>query len=237
MLEKLDERAPQVGRFAWVMAWVGLVVGQLHALARFRTADGLEDIDPDNYPLTAAWAVPADDALSPLLDWGDPDLVYVTYGKVWVLVFLATTLCALVVYRRRQPPRFEKWVWRVNLALLAAVTVGVTLSYGLQWTGDYEGEGIEAALFEVGTWFDFLGLGLLLITVTALGVTLLVKRFRPVLPAVLLALFVPLVFGITQVTSLGSGFLPIAFAFGILGRRLARTADLTRPRVRQPTHA
>ena len=26
----------QIGRFAWVMAWVGLVVGQLHALARFR---------------------------------------------------------------------------------------------------------------------------------------------------------------------------------------------------------
>jgi hypothetical protein len=222
MLEKLDKRAPQIGRFAWVMAWVGLVVGQLHALARFRTADGLEDIDPDNYPLTAAWAVPADDVLSPLLDWGSPDLVYVTYGKVWVPVFLATALCALVVYRRRLPRRFEKWLWRVNIALLAAVTFGVVLSYGVQLTGDYEGEGIQAALFTVGTWFDFLGLGLLLITVTALGVTLLVKRFRPVLPAVLLTLFFPLTIGITQVTSLGSAFLPIAFAFGILGRRIAR---------------
>ena len=105
----------QIGRFAWVMAWVGLVVGQLHALARFRTADGLEDIDPDNYPLTAAWAVPADDLLSPLLDWGDPDLVYVTYGKIWFPVFLAFTLCAVVVYRRRRPRGFEKWVWRINI--------------------------------------------------------------------------------------------------------------------------
>ncbi len=45
----------EIGRFAWVMAWVGLVVGQLHALARFRTADGQEDLE---YPLTAAWAEP-----------------------------------------------------------------------------------------------------------------------------------------------------------------------------------
>ena len=36
----------QIGQFAWVMAWVGLVVGQLHALARFRTADGRRTSTP-----------------------------------------------------------------------------------------------------------------------------------------------------------------------------------------------
>ena len=153
----------QIGQLAWVMAWVGLVVGQLHALARFRTADGLEDIDPDNYPLTAAWAVPADDLLSPLLDWGNPDLVYVTYGKIWVPVFLVVTLCAVVVYRRRRPAGFEKWMWRINIVLFAAATLGVFLTYGIQFTGSYEGDGVEAALFTIGTWFDFLGLGLMLI--------------------------------------------------------------------------
>jgi len=212
----------QIGQLAWVMAWVGLVVGQLHALARFRTADGLEDIDPDNYPLTAAWAVPADDLLSPLFDWGDPDLVYVTYGKIWVPVFLAVTLCAVVVYRRRRPAGFEKWMWRTNIVLFAAASLGVFLTYGIQFTGNYEGDGVEAALFTVGTWFDFLGLGLMMIFTSVLGVTLLVKRFRPVLPAVLLALMFPATIGITQVTSLGSAFLPIMFAFGILGHRIAR---------------
>ncbi len=212
----------QIGQLAWVMAWVGLVVGQLHALARFRTADGLEDIDPDNYPLTAAWAVPADDLLSPLLDWGNPDLVYVTYGKIWVPVFLAVTLCAVVVYRRRRPAGFEKWMWRINIVLFAAATLGVFLTYGIQFTGSYEGDGVQAALFTIGTWFDFLGLGLMLIFTSVLGVTLLVKRFRPVLPAVLLALMFPATIGITQVTSLGSAFLPIMFAFGILGHRIAR---------------
>ena len=33
------ETQRRIGRFAWVMAWVGLVVGQLHALARHNTAD------------------------------------------------------------------------------------------------------------------------------------------------------------------------------------------------------
>ena len=225
----------QIGQLAWVMAWVGLVVGQLHALARFRTADGLEDIDPDNYPLTAAWAVPADDLLSPLLDWGNPDLVYVTYGKSWVLVFLVVTLCAVVVYRRRRPAGFEKWMWRINIVLFGAATLGVFLTYGIQFTGNYEGDGVQAALFTIGTWFDFLGLGLMLIFTSVLGVTLLVKRFRPVLPALLLALMFPATIGITQVTSLGSAFLPIMFAFGILGHRIARAeAAASRPPEKVP---
>jgi hypothetical protein len=215
----------QIGRFAWVMAWVGLVVGQLHALARFRTADGLEDIDPDNYPLTAAWAVPADDLLSPLLGWANPDIVYVTYGKIWFPVFLAFTLCAVVVYRRRRATGVEKWVWLANIAVYAAVTLGVFLTYCTQWTGHYEGDGIEAAVFTVGTYIDFLGLGLMLLVATALGVTLLFKRFRPVLPAVLLALMIPAAIGIVQVTSLGSAALPVMFAFGILGRRIARAEE------------
>lgn len=221
----------QIGRFAWAMAWVGLVVGQLHALARFRTADGLGDIDPDNYPLTAAWAVAADDFLSPLLDWGNADLVYVHYGKIWFPVFLAFTLCAVVVYRRRRAAGFEKWVWLGNIALFATVSLGVFLTYCTQWTGNYEGGGIEAALFTVGSWFDFLGLGLMMIFASVLGVTLLVKRFRPVLPAVLLALMFPAAIGISQVTSLGSAALPVMFAFGILGRRIARAdADVVAAR-------
>ena len=87
------ESQRQVGRFAWVMAWVGLVVGQLHALSRFATADGREDLE---YPLTAAWAVPAADVLGPLLGWAHPNLVYVHYGKIWLPVCVAFTLAALV---------------------------------------------------------------------------------------------------------------------------------------------
>ena len=220
----LTGRDRQIGRFAWLMAWVGLVVGQLHALARFETADGKEDLE---LPLTAAWAEPATDALRPLLDWADPDIVYVTYGKIWFPVFVAFTLCAFVVYRRRQAQGFEKIAWRFALTGYTIACVGVFLDYWTQWTGNYEGDGIEATLFTVAFAVTVPGLLLTLLGSTVLGITLLAKRFRPVAPALLLALMIPLVIGILQVTSLGSAALPVMFAFGLLGRRIARTAELT----------
>jgi len=61
-----EKNQRRVGRFAWVMAWVGLVVGQMHALSRFATAAGKEDLE---LPLTAVWAEPATDLLAPLLTW------------------------------------------------------------------------------------------------------------------------------------------------------------------------
>lgn len=210
----LEGRDRQLGQFAWVMAWVGLVVGQLHALARFSVPENAEDLT--DYPLTAAWAEPAMDLLSPLLTWGDPDLVYVTYGKIWFPVFVAFTLCAAIVYRRRMPAGFEKWAWRSAITAYAAACLGVFLDYWTQWTGDYN------VLFTIGTWVTFPALALTLVTSTVLGVTLLVKRFRPALPALLLALMIPLAIGITQITSLGSAALPVMFAFGLLGRRIAR---------------
>jgi hypothetical protein len=36
----LTEHQRLIGRCAWVAAWVGLVVGQLHALSRFATLEG-----------------------------------------------------------------------------------------------------------------------------------------------------------------------------------------------------
>ena len=220
----LDRESARIGRFAWVMAWVGLVVGQLHALSRFATADGKEDLE---LPWTAVWAEPAADALSPLLSWADPDVVYVTYGKIWFPVFLAFTLCAFAVYRRRQPKGFEKWAWRAAITAYVIATVGVFLDYWTQWTGNYNGDGIEAWFFSVA-WLTtvpgFLGT---LVCSTVLGITLLVKRFRPRPPAVLLALIIPIAFAVLQVTSMGSAVLPVMFAFGILGRRLARTETLT----------
>lgn len=220
-----EQREVAIGRMAWWAAWVGLVVGQLHALARFRTADGREDIE--EYPWTAAWAVPADDALAPLLGWADPDLVYVTYGKIWLPVFAAATMCAFVVYRRRQPAGYERWAWRFYLAGSMAVCVSVLLGYWTQWTGNYAGEGIEATLFDVGWMVTLPSLLLHILSATVLGVVLLVRRFRPRLSAALLAAILPLGLLITEVTSLGSLLLPSVFAFAILGRRIARADHLT----------
>lgn len=218
MTLSLDDTSTQraVGRFAWVMAWVGLVVGQVHALARHATVDGKEDLE---LAWTAFWAEPAARALRPLLDWGDPDLVYVTYGKIWFPVFAAFTLAAYVVYRRRRPAGFETWVWRLALTGYALASLATFVDYWTQWTGDYN------ALFDVGWLVTLPGFFLTMLGSTALGVTLLAKGFRPRLPAALLALVVPLAFVILSVTSMGSAALPVMFAFGILGRRVARSAE------------
>ena len=79
-MDVLNRHRVAIGRFAWWMAWVGLVGGQLHALSRFATDDGKDDLA---LPLTAAWAVPAADLLDPLLSWSDPVEVYLSYGKLW----------------------------------------------------------------------------------------------------------------------------------------------------------
>jgi hypothetical protein len=210
----LDRHSTTIGRFAWVMAWFGLVAGQLHALARHATADGKADLDLQT---TAFWAEPAADLFRPLLDWGDPDLVYVTYGKIWLPIFIAFTLCAFVVQRQRRPRGFEKWVWRVVLVGYVWAIVGVTMDYWTQWTGEYN------ALFEVAFLITLPGLLITMLGSTVLGVTLLLKGFRPRVSAWLLALTFPLFFVITSVTSMGSAALPVMFAFGILGHRMSDT--------------
>jgi hypothetical protein len=206
----INERDRLVGRTAWAMAWFGLVAGQLHALARFRTEDGKSDLD---LPLTGVWARPAEKLFGPLLDWASPNTVYNTYGKLWILVFLAFTAVAFAAYRRRLPTGFEKWAWRVVLFAYPLACVAVTLEFWTQW-----GEGNEKLLNTV----FLLEMPVILLTMlssTVLGAALLIKSHRPLAPAIVLALTLPLVFLISQATSLGNAVLPIAFAFGILGRR------------------
>lgn len=48
-----------------------------------------------------------------------------------------------------------------------------------QWTGDYNGDGIEAKLFTVAFAVSVPGVLLTLLGSTVLGIILLVNRFRP----------------------------------------------------------
>jgi hypothetical protein len=220
----LENHSAAIGRFAWVMAWFGLVAGQLHALARHATGSGKEDLDSR---LVRAWSEPAGDLLSPLLGWADPDLVYVTYGKLWLPVFVAFFLCALITYRRRQPRGFERGVWRVMVACYGLAVVSVAGEYWTQWTSE------PNALLDLVFVASIPVVLLTMVGSTALGVTLLHNRFRPAAAAWLLAATFPAVFVILSVTSMGNVVLPIAFAFGIIGRRLAHEDQ----RVETPTAA
>lgn len=199
-----------IARSALPTAVVAAVVGQLHALARHATEDGAEDLE---YPLTAAWAVPAAKALRPLLDWADADTVYVTYGKIWFPVFAVLTAAALVVYQQRKPRGFEKWAFRTALAGYVLATGGVLATYYTPFLD-------EAFLF-----LDLPGLALTALGGTALGVAFLKNRFRPIATSLLLVGFVPLFVAITSVTSMGSAILPLSFGWAFAVRRWAADPD------------
>ena len=210
-----DRRDRRIGRLAWVMAWVGLVVGQFHAMARHNTVDGKEDLQMWT---TRVWSDPAREFFRPLLDWSNPDAVYLTYGKIWFPVFAAFTACAFVLYRRRRPTGFEKFAWRFALVGYVWATVAVLVSYWTQWTHT------TAVLDLAFLFLDIPGLLLTVLGSTILGITLLRRGFRPRVTAWLLALTLPLTVVIEMFTSMGSGALPVMFAFGIAGHRLAREA-------------
>jgi len=215
-----------IGRFAWVAAWAGLVFGQLHALARHATADGKEDLE---LPLTRLWSDPARSALRPLLEWANPDTVYLTYGKIWLPLFAAFTLCAFVVRRRRDPVGFEKWAWRVALTGYVWAVVGVFSDYYTQLTG-------YNAWFEISFVIGIPGFFLTLIGSTMLGIALLRNGFRPRATGWLLALEIPLAICISMITSMGSTILPIMFAFGLVGRQIARELPAQTTAVPAPAH-
>lgn len=195
----------QVGKAAFTAAVAGTVLAPIHALSRFATVEGKEDLESG---LVRAWAEPAADALRPLLDWAGVDTVYTTYGKLWTPIFLAAVLCAFAIRRRRTPTGGEKWGWRLTLTGIVGMTVGVTGSY---WTPLLE------EFFAVTIPFMLIAM----IGATTLGISLLRRGFRPRATAILLALWLPLFFVLSSVIAMGAGTLPLLWAFGVAGWSLA----------------
>ena len=196
---------------AWAGAWLALTLAPIHALSRYATADGKADLDSS---FVRAWAEPAARALKPLLDWSDAQTVYVSYGKAWFFPFVAAMICAFVVKRNRAPStRVELWAWRVSLTGLVLATASTFGDYWTPWLDES---------------FLFLGIPGMLTSIfgsMALGVSLLRHGFRPRLTAVLLATWLPLFVLLSSVIAMGAAALPMLFAWGIAGRRLAANAS------------
>lgn len=197
-MEITSSAARRISQTAWVMAAVGTVVGQVHALARAQAhpADFAES------PLARAWGVPATRTLRPLLDWSDPWTVYVTYGKVWFPVCLAFTAAAYLVYRRRRPAGAERRLWQIALAAYGVMTVSVFGDYFTPWMDQMFILGVAAMLV--------IGLGGI-----ALGIVMLRNGFRPRITPILLVAFIPFMLAVTTVTSLGSALLPLMWGWAI----------------------
>lgn len=114
------------GLAAMVASVIGIINIPLLALAYFATADGAEFA---NVPVVAAWTSLAQPVLKPLLSFGTADEVYLTYGKVMLLVFLGMLagLLALHAYQARQAGRLEKigfWVSLISTLLFLCGVIG-----------------------------------------------------------------------------------------------------------------
>ena len=208
------EISPAVARgisvFAWVMAAVGTVVGQVHALARFVA-------HPDDLvesPLTRAWAVPATEALQALLNWSDPWTVYLTYGKIWPPVCLAFIAAAYLVYQRRRAEGAERRLWQVALAAYAVLALSVFGDYFTPWMEQMFIVGVAAMMV--------IGIGGI-----ALGIMMLRNGFRPRTTPILLMSFIPFMFAVTSVTSLGSALLPLMWGWAIAAHAVAGRQEAT----------
>ncbi|WP_400994468.1 hypothetical protein [Agromyces sp. GXQ0307] len=202
-------RARLIAVIAWAMAAFGTVAGQLHALSRI--AAHPEDLES---PLVAAWAPPAIDALRPLLDWGDPTLVYWTYGKIWLPVALAFLAAAGLAYRARGPVGGERVLWWVQLGAYGLLALALAGDYYTPWTDAFFLVGLVA--------FAVIGLGGI-----PLGLVLLRRAFRPRTTAWLLIVMLPFFFVITEVTSMGSAMLPLMWGWAIAAESVARRAAAT----------
>jgi len=79
-------------------------------------------------------------------------------------------------------------------------------------------------------WMDqmfILGIGAMLIIGfggIALGIMMLRNGFRPRITPILLMIFIPFMFAVTEVTSLGSALLPLMWGWAIAAHRTALAA-------------
>ena len=200
-----DSTVRAVGRAAWIAAWVGVALAPIHALSRFATDEGREDLEST----ARIWAEPAAERLRPLLDWADPHTVYVTYGKGWLFLILAATMCAYLVRRTRQPRGLERIAWPIALTGLTLETVSVAGDYYTPWIDES---------------FLFIGLPGMLISLVGsllLGIALLRRRFRPQTTGWLLVLSFPLMLLLSELVAMGAAALPTLFAWGLAGRAMA----------------
>jgi hypothetical protein len=197
---------------AWVPAGMAAVLEPLHALARFATPDGQEDL---NSGVVRFWAEPAARALRPLLDWSDADTVYRAYGKVWPVLIAATIVSAVLVRKSRRPGRLERWGWRLTLPGLTLMVLGL---FGFFWIG------LDIAYVAAG----MPGFLLAVVGSVLLGIALLRDGFRPLLAPALLLGWLPLDIALSSVLSAGAGTVPMMAAWALAVRTVRRGA-VSRP--------
>lgn len=206
-----DTTVRRCGLAAVVLGVASIPLAPLNSLARMQIPDGRSDLDN---PMASWWAEPAMRALRPrLLDFGDAQTVYLTYGKFYLLAVLAVLACAVATFSRR-PDRLgwvERWGWRLTFTGLVLMCVGQVVAYWLAFVD--EGYLVVLLAMLVGVFGNVL-----------LGLGLIRSHFRPRLSAWLILLDLPLSIGLVSIATQATGMWPMMLAWGLIGWSLQRDA-------------
>src|SRR5687768_17394385 len=131
MIHPSPDRGRTTGLAAMAAGALGLLCAPLYSLAYFATDDRAPHAESAS---VNAWAEPARDLLSPLLTFASPDTVYLTYGKLFLFVWIGM-LAGLVGLHARHAGhggRLERWGFRASLVGLLLLTIG---AFGAYWLG------------------------------------------------------------------------------------------------------
>jgi hypothetical protein len=222
---RFGERVDFLAMAKWISwAGVGAMIGGLvaialtppFAVAYFKAYPG-SDVPP-------FWIEPIKPILGSLLTFGPPTVVYLTYGRVYNIVYLLLLagVFGLHAYHQGSRSRLEKWAFYLQVAALITIFIGVV--------GDYWASSVD--LFLVG----WLGLLVLSIGTTIYGIALLRSNVLPRWCAWLFVAGVPALFIfqllIWQVPS-GLTF-PFAVLWLIVGYMMASNMGIQRAQTSTP---
>jgi hypothetical protein len=119
------------GLAAMVGGMIGIVWAPLYALAHFAIEDSEVQAAP---PPLVAWHHAARPLLEPLLTFASPNVVYLTYGKVALIMCLGWLAGTIALHARQagHAGQLEKWSFRL---VVAAVSWFIAGTVGAYWVG------------------------------------------------------------------------------------------------------
>jgi hypothetical protein len=210
MLKRLMHRNRDQARLAGLAAMIGgalgVLVSPLYSLAYFASSDGAAETQP---AATQAWAEPARDLLEPLLTFASADVVRITYGKLWLLVWIGMLVGLVGLHARhaRHGGRLERLGFRASFAGLLLMVIGA-IGFWLEFALDFAAFLLFPGLLIVALAFPIFGLG----TWRA--------GLAPRTGALLLVVGGPGVLVISEVATLGGGLVLAYLAWVVLGHAL-----------------
>jgi hypothetical protein len=219
MIHPSPDQVRLTGLAAMVGGALGVLVSPLYSLAYFAGTDG--GAPSAESALVQAWAEPAGDLLGPLLTFASPDDVYLTYGKLLLVVWIGMLAGFVGLHARHagQGGRLERWGFRASFLGLLLLVIG---AFGAYWLG-----------FVEASFVAFLVPGLLFFTFgsSIFGLGTWRAGVAPRIGALLLVVGgFPGTFLISEIATLGGGLVLVYLAWVVLGHALWSESAIVKSR-------